>query len=774
MIVTREWLQDYINISGISTEDICKTLNSIGLEVDSVKKQRIPAKVVVGKILEKQKHPDADKLNICQVDIGNETVQIVCGAKNVNIGQYVPVATVGCKLSENFKIKKAKLRGVESNGMICSSIELGLAKLNDGILELDNSIGELVIGKELSKYPLFNDDIIEIELTANRGDCLSINGIARELSAYYDITLIEQENNIIYNDLGIGQVLEIESEGKIDSKYIYTLVDITNLKLTILHKLRVGTIDKFKENDLLNALSYVTHSTGVILNAYAKSDAKIVNNLATIEIKKDSQGFDIVIGEDTLSTICIEQKDISVDRNNEYIIESSYINPEILSKKVFETKRKTDDVYYKSSRGSEPFLEKGIKTFCSLISNCGAKVYNGNESYTDFNEKLTLDVSVKKINAIIGQTIEKTTIEKILNSLGFEVKDGANGVLSIQIPLFRHDIKNIADITEEVVRIIGIDNIKAKPLVIDEVNRGNKTSHDLIKKNKLRAKAVESGFFETVTYIFANKERLQRYSLPTVKDDLDILNPIVKELDTFRTTITLNLIEACSNNMKLGFKSASFFEIGKVFDTNRKESTKISFIFSGEKELESFTNAGKPENIDFFTFAKKVLNIVGKFDLEPMKKVTNDLVHPYQNATVLIDKEKVGFISKLHPSVAEDYDLNDTFIAELDFDKVKNDLTKVSTYSKFQASKKDLSIITPKSTQYREIKNLINSIEDDNIKQFNLIDIYSDEKLEDKESLTIRFVLQNDTKTLEEEDITSTMNRILENLNEKLGIGLRD
>ncbi len=171
--------------------------------------------------------------------------------------------------------------------MICSSTELGLAKLNDGILELDESMGELVIGRELSEYPLFNDDIIEIELTANRGDCLSINGVARELCAFYNIPLTEQEHNIIYNDLGIGQVLEVKSSNDIDSKYIYTVVNTTDFKLPLLHKLRVGVIDKFKENDLIDALSYVTHSTGgVILNAYAKSDTNNENNIATIEIKK--------------------------------------------------------------------------------------------------------------------------------------------------------------------------------------------------------------------------------------------------------------------------------------------------------------------------------------------------------------------------------------------------------------------------------------------------------------------------------------------------------
>ena len=189
MIITRSWLEEFIDISKISTDEICKTLNAIGLEVDSVEKISIPSKVVVGKVIKKEKHPDADKLNICQVDIGSKVEQIVCGASNVDENQFVAVATVGAVLGDDFKIKAAKLRGVESNGMICSSTELGLPKLNDGIMVLDNSIGELVLGKELKDYPLINDDVIEIGLTPNRGDCLSILGVARELSAYYNIPL---------------------------------------------------------------------------------------------------------------------------------------------------------------------------------------------------------------------------------------------------------------------------------------------------------------------------------------------------------------------------------------------------------------------------------------------------------------------------------------------------------------------------------------------------------------------------------------------------------
>ena len=772
MIITRSWLEEFIDISKIPTDDICKTLNAIGFEVDSLERISIAPKVVIGKVLEKEKHPDADKLNICQVDLGTHQVQIVCGAKNVEAGQFVPVATVGCDLGNNFVIKEAKLRGVESNGMICSATELGLPKLNDGILELDDSIGELVLGKELKEYSKLNDDIIEIGLTANRGDCLSINGIVRELSAFYSIVLIECDKKINYNKLGIGQLLEIECDKHIDSSLSFIVIDFSDFKLNVLQKLRTAIIGKFQENnDVKNILTYTTHTTGVILNAYSKEKTIKGENLNIMYIKKDELGFDNIYGTEQLSKICVEHNEIEINDTN-FIIEASYINPELISKKVFDAKIKTGEIYYKASRGSEPNIDYGINYLSTLVSKSGASIYGGCETFVEDKEKLTLDISVNKINAIIGQEIPKIEIERILVSLGFGVKD-IGSILVIKVPYYRHDIKNIADITEEIVRIIGIDNIIAKPLQIDEVNRVNKTSNDLIKKNKLRFKAIENGFYETLTYVFCSKENLEKYNFKTVKDELELINPIVKELNTYRTTILLNLVEACANNFKVGGKSTAFFEIGTIFDENRAESKKISFIQSGSAELEDFTNAGKPKNIDFFSFSKKILNTIGKFDLEPMTQIDNLFIHPYQNANVLIDGKVVGYICKLHPSVCTDFDLNDTFIAEIDFEAIKNDIIKTSSYSKFQSSKKDLTIIVPKSLEYKEIKKVINSLYNSNIKQFNLIDIYHDEKLGENESLTIRFVLQNDEKTMEEDDITTTMNSILDALNNKLSIGLR-
>ncbi len=376
MIITRRWLEEFINISNISTDEICKTLNSIGLEVDSVEKKSIASKVVVAKVLSKEKHPDADKLNVCQVDLGDEVTQIVCGASNVEAGQTVAVATIGAILGNDFKIKAAKLRGVESNGMICSSTELGLPKLNDGIMVLDNSIGELILGKELKDYPSLNDDIIEIGLTPNRGDCLSILGVARELAAFYDLPLIELDKNINSHELSIGQIFEINSSN-IDTFLAYKAIDFSGFKLDLITNLRVALIGKFKENhNIKNSLIYTTHCVGVILNAYPREDFVLKNELSVLDLRKNEKGFDCSYSStNCLSQICVDQKDFS-ENSNDFLLEASYINPEVISKRVFNAKIKTGDIFYKASRGSNPDLSYGVNYFSSFASKMGATIYS--------------------------------------------------------------------------------------------------------------------------------------------------------------------------------------------------------------------------------------------------------------------------------------------------------------------------------------------------------------------------------------------------------------
>jgi len=774
MIVTRQWLQEYIDISKISTQSMCKALNAIGLEVDSTHRTLIPNNVVIGYIEGCEKHPDADKLNICQVNIGSKIEQIVCGAKNVKAGQYVAVATVGAILGEDFKIKKAKLRGVESNGMICSSTELDLAKTNDGIMELDDSIGKLVIGKELNEYSLLNDEIIEIELTANRGDCLSINGVARELSTYFNISMNNIDVTVNSNNKGIGQVFDVSYDMNCDSNLIYKAASIKNFKLDLLHILRAATISQLKKTDIETAASYATHASGTLINVYTKSiAAELKENLFTLSIAKDEDGFDAVTGKIPVSTIGLEAGNIT-ELCDEIIIEASYTNPEKLAQKVFDKKKKTGDIYYKASRGSEPNLESGIDTIITLLSQNGATIYNGSKNFITEVTPRTININNKQVNAIIGQSITPSKVSQILTSLGFFVKQDGQNTINVTIPIFRHDIKNIADITEEIVRMIGIDKIKSKPLEIKEFNNNNETSRKLFLKNQIRSKATTNGFFETLTYVFTNKELLEKYNFQTVLKKKDILNPIVNELNTFRTTMALNFAQAVSHNVKQGYKSVGLFEIGTIFDKNREESKSLGFVFSGEVEAESIANKAKPKNIDLFEFCQKISCVIGEFELEVLTKIPNDFIHPYQSASIIKNGKDIGFVYKIHPNVAKDFDIsNDTFMAEINCDLLTNEIIIASSISKFQASKRDLSIIAPKSLEYKEIKKAINSLKINEIKQFNLVDIYNDEKLKDDESLTIKFILQSETKTFEESDINEIMDKVLAKLEKDLKIGLR-
>lgn len=774
MIITKNWLGEFIDIKNISSEEICKTLNSIGLEVDSLKEIRIPKSIVVGKVLECDRHPNADKLSLCKVDIGKEITQIVCGAKNVSRGQFVPVATVGTVMPNGLEIKPVKLRDVDSFGMICSSEELGIAKLNDGILELDDSIGELILGQSIAEY--LDDDIIEIELTANRGDCLSIYGIARELSTALSLELNEiAETPNDDSTLGIGRMLSISSESS-QANMLYSVMDFKSLTRKLKIDLRLAIVELNTESDIKNLLRYITYTTGVILRYYG------FENNSKIEIKNDDLGFDSVyLNGIKLSTVGINQKE---ERDNSrVIIEASYINPEHISKAMFEAKLnslkiESDELFYRTSRGSEPNLKRGFNYLYNFLKSDfihdDIVFYSGTSEISQDKTEIVLSISNKMITNIIGQTVDTQRSVGILKSLGFKVNmDLEDDNLIVNVPDFRHDIKSYQDIVEEIVRMLGIDNINSKPFIFAEKSKYNSEFYNYKNRRTLRYRAVSSGFFESVSYLFCKRENLIKYGFEVVDEAKDLLNPIVAELDTLRSSILPNLVDAVSKNMNFGKKSVKLFEIGSVFNSNREEKLKIAFVFSGFKERESFQNNSKPKVIDFFTFANKIENIVGKFELKEKNEFENRFIHPFHSADIYIDGQKAGYISKLHLDISNELDLPATFVAEIDFDAVRFDLVEAKEFSKFQALSRDLSLLVDKNISYQEIKNSIKSLEIDIIKDFVPIDIYSNQDLADKISLTIRFTIQSDIKTLEDSEIKQSLDLVLAELNKKFDIGLR-
>ena len=765
MIVTRSWLSEFIDLSDVSNEKLYETFNSIGLEVDSLTQIEIAEKVVVGKILSCEKHPDADKLNVCKIDVGSGTRQIVCGAANVVDAEYVAVATIGASLPGDFVIKHAKLRGVESEGMVCASSELGLPDTGKGIMILDESIGKLEAGKELSSYEKIADTIIELELTANRGDCLSIYGVARDLSAALDIEMktfeYKQEEKI---KLGIAREAELHHTGEMDADLHYKLATIENISSNFLVQLRLAMVGVEAEGKLASMLAYATHTTGVVLRAY---DSKIFRNeenkISVHTVAKTKGIIEIIGNEKVLSVVGVKQEAecTADDQTKELLMEASYINPDTLVEAVSTTSLTTDELYYKTSRGSNPDLNFGLSFLASMMDHyTDISCYEGSLIVSAEKEHETVIVEAQEISAIIGMDVEIGKIVTILQKLGFEINSMGHDLIAAVVPHFRHDIKHLQDIAEEIVRIIGINNIEAKPFVFAEKPRLNATTDRYKAKKAFKNRAVGVSFYENVSYVFSERALLEEYGFSTVEERLELANPIAEELNTLRSTILVNLLNAVKRNVSYSKKSIPLFEIGAVFGSKREQREVISFVFSGQVESENVRNAGKPKMIDFATFTQKVGAVIGAFELVPCT-YENGLIHPYQSADIIVDGKVCGFISKLHLTVQESFDIPETFIAEIDLDALLPKHINATPISKFQGVYKDLSVVIDKSLNYYEVAKVLNTLELPMLRDSYPVDIYEDEKLGDKKSLTVRFFIQAMEKTLEESDIEAVMGQIM-------------
>jgi phenylalanyl-tRNA synthetase beta chain len=308
--------------------------------------------------------------------------------------------------------------------------------------------------------------------------------------------------------------------------------------------------------------------------------------------------------------------------------------------------------------------------------------------------------------------------------------------------------------------------------VFAEKKRLNATYDRYQAKKRIRNRAVGVGFYENISYVFSEKAVLEKYGFVTTEDALELANPIAEELNTLRSTLLVNLLLAVKRNVSYTKKSIPLFEIGAVFDAKRHQSERVGVVFAGQAEPESVKNAGKPPLIDFATFTQKLGSVIGHFDLVPCTH-KNGLIHPYQSADIVIDGKVCGFMSKLHPTVQEAYDIPVTFIAEVDFDVLMPQHINAKPISKFQGVYKDLSIVVEKSVSYYDVSNVLKKLDLPMLKESYPVDVYTDEKLGSKKSLTIRFFIQSMDKTLEEGDIDSVMNKIMEALQEACGAELR-
>lgn len=803
MVISTSNLSYFIDISHIQIEDMCEKLNSIGIEVESMRQIQIPQKVVVGRVVSKNPHPNADKLNICQVDVGNQTFQIVCGAQNVQKDQYVALALEGAELpvqnnkqdnktqeqktqdkktkdkkdsplAHTLTIKKTTLRGVESCGMICSSSELGLEKINDGIMVLDSSIGELELGKPLCEYEFFNQYLIEVSLTPNRGDCLCILGIARELACVYNLSITlpsEEEYGLVF---GIGRALNLSVEGCLKSYLLYKAIEVQEISMALHIQLILAYNGILKSNPIQNYKNFITYLSGVLFNIYPISND--TQTPITLKIKKDENELESVydsaghkLSEIGIKSYVDESKIVAFPAL--LIVEASYAEPEIISKALFHKHIPHDkDITYRSTRGSNPELLIGMNLFCSILNTyTQCSIYSGYQEVemTQESQRHYVNMTFNMISQIIGKEVEKEKIALILKQLNFKIDADGDGVFfRITPPPYRHDIYSPQDVAEEFLRIYGIKNIPSTPYSSIQKRGINKTLLAYQNKRDLATRAIAQGFFETIHYVFYQRSKLVEWGFEVLEEELDLKNPITNELNTLRTSLIPGLFDSVVRNQNFGYKSIKMFEIGSVYNRKREESQHMSFVVSGFKTQESYPYP-KGEKWDFYSFAQTISHIIGDFELSAPKEIPT-FAHPYQYADIILGSVRIGFIGRLHPKFAQTLDIQGAFFAQIDTFNFKI-LQSMKPYSKLHSNQRDLTIVIDKDIPFHQIKSRILDSAPLYLKAIYPLDVYEDKDF----ALTLRAVFQPQDISLTEEQIAGFMEQILHILESEFNAKLK-
>ncbi|GAA9291861.1 phenylalanine--tRNA ligase subunit beta [Helicobacter pylori] len=743
---------------------LCEDLSRLGLEVESSIPCVAPKNVVVGKVLEKAPHKNAEKLSVCQVDVGKEVLQIVCGAKNVAPNQFVPVALNGALIGST-TIAKTDLRGVESYGMICSSNELGFPKINDGILELDESVGELVLGKGLNEYAPFNTHVLEISLTPNRGDCLSVLGIAREVSAFYHTPLkpIKALNFTPKSDL-----ITLCAGENIESHLAYYLICNHSLKTPLNVKLSLAHNNALSENDLNNFIEFSAHFSGVVMNAYSLDATPI-----DLSVKNDENNLESVyINHQKRSTIAIKHQD-QKDLSEYLLLEASYTDPISLSLKLHALKDKTlqkdNALIYRSTRGSNPNLSDGLNF---LSTHLKATILESKQTKHALKDR-TLQFKLEDITEILGLAIKEEIIQGILKNLGFKVSIKVSNskpqILEVVAPNFRHDIKTIQDIAEEILRFVGIDHLISKPL--DSVSNKKSNPHYDTHRffENLKHKALACGFKEVIHYVFYSKEKQQKLGFEVLEDPLELQNPITTELNTLRTSLVCGLLDASLRNKNLGFKSIALYEKGSVYNSKREEIQKLGFLASGLQKKESYPDA-KGKAWDFYSFAECVSKVIGDFSLEKLTTQT-PINHPYQSAKIIQNHEIIGVIAKIHPKVIQELDLFESYYAEIDASKLKRPAMLLKPFSIYPSSVRDLTLIIDENTVFSRIKKALEDAQIPNLSEILPLDIFKES--DNTIALSVRCVIHSLEKTLNDEEVNSAVQKALEILEKEFNTRLK-
>ncbi|CAM2913763.1 YtpR family tRNA-binding protein [Helicobacter felis] len=740
MLLNTYILQDFLEGALPSVSTLCADLSRIGLEVESVTPFNLPAQVVVGKILECIKHPNAEKLSVCQVDNGKEILQIVCGAKNVKAGQLVALALQRAHLPAcNLHIQPSTLRGVQSFGMLCSSVELGLPKLYEGILILDSSLNKdqpLKLGTPLKDLPFFTGTLLDIALTPNRGDCLSVLGVARELSALYKLHL-KTPPKLSYSLL---EALPTLPQNLPPCALSYGVLHLDTPFLPLGIALTLALQHNLQESWIANLLEYSTYLSGVILQAYPS---------VPLQVHADTQGFlHTQHAGKNLATIGVYAP--TPPQTSPYLLEASFIEPSHLCQSLHKhPQESTPAIMHRTQRGSNPQVQEGLEWLASVLARFYPNARLQVSAPVSTLTPSSLQLSLIEVVQVLGMEVSLDQVRAILEGLGFGV-EVAGDALTLHVPPYRHDIEGVHDIAEEILRFVGIDNAPKALLHTAETSSANPHYGRYRFERNLATKALALGFREVVHYLFANKEKLKALGYPTLQENLDLLNPINQDFNTLRTSLIPGLLEANARNKNLGFKSLTLFELGNIYNTEREERASLAFLASGLKTSPHYPHP-KGQAWDFYHFAHTLSKVIGAFSLESItstqdRSYLTTTYHPYQSAWMIQEGRKIGVLGAINPVLVQKEDLLEGFIAEIDRACLHQKPYRAQEFSKLPTSFRDLTLLVDKNCCFANLKQCLLEARIPHLKEVFPLDIYTENaqqialslrlKIQSQESLT--------------------------------------
>lgn len=775
------WLKDYMDTEGISEKEYQSRLTMSGSIVEGIASPGAEFKnVVVGKITKIEKHPDADKLVVCQVDVGDEEIQIVTGAPNVFEGAVVPVAKHKSTLPGGVKITKGKLRGVPSYGMMCSTDELGISKERaTGILILPD---DTPIGEDITKTLGLDESVAEFEITSNRPDCMSIIGLARESAATFGRDFKVPEIKPTGNDEDVNDYARVEiADPALCSRFVARAVK--NVKIGPSPKWmqnRLTSCGLRAINNVVDITNYIMLEYGQPMHAYDLDNVEgrkiIVRNAGDGEMLEtlDDQPRELKSG---MIAISDEKRAIGVagvmggansevtDGTTTVLFESACFNPVLVRRGAKALGMRTDaSALFEKGLDSENCLN-AINRACELIEEMGGGEVVGGaiDVYPVKKQNTVLPFEPEKMNKFLGTDISESDMINYLTRLEFKVEDG-----KVVVPTFRGDIESMADIAEEVARLYGYDNLPTT-MMKGRVVVGGKTMKQKIE-DRIRDILTAYGMYETITYSFIDPKEFEMTRIP-MDNVVRITNPLGEENSIMRTSMLSSIIKTLKTNYNRRTSSAKIFELG------------MTYIPCGETlpDEKQVVAMGMYGGCDFFDLKGHVQGLLEDLGI---KKITfeteseNLSYHPGRCARVLINGETLGVMGQVHPSVAEEFKIDaEIYCAELDFNTLLKHATfdrKYKVLPKFPASSRDIALVIDNSISVGEIEKIIGRNRANILESFKLFDVYAGEQVgKNKKSVAYSLTFRAADRTLTDGEINQVVDKILAELKENLNAELR-